>query len=154
MKNQKESIRKLISGLISADEDGGFWLPNIQRKFVWHEDQIGRLFDLIMPEYPISTLPVWRTQSAIKRRKFIDHYQADHQGAGRTYEPEDDKVKLSVLDGQPRLKSLFIGLKGSYEKRELYFNILSCDLTAPEDIRFRLDTCGKADRRSESHKTA
>lgn len=137
MKNQKESIRKLVAYLNTAEEGGGFWLPNIQRKFVWSEDQIERLFDSIMREYPISTLLVWRTSSAIKRRKFIDHYQSDYQEAGRIYEPEDDKVKLLVLDGQQRLQSLFIGLKGSYEKRELYLDILSGDLAAPEDIRFR-----------------
>jgi len=51
--------------------------------------------------------------------------------------PEDDKTKLLVLDGQQRLQSLFIGLKGSYEKRELYFDVLSGDLVAPEDIRYK-----------------
>lgn len=137
MKNQKESIRKLVSCLNNTEEGGGFWLPNIQRKFVWHENQIERLFDSIMREYPISTLLVWRSQSRIKRRKFIDHYQAEHREAGRTYEPEDDRVKLLVLDGQQRLQSLFIGLKGSYEKRELHLDILSGDLAAPEDIRYR-----------------
>ncbi|GAH49554.1 unnamed protein product, partial [marine sediment metagenome] len=32
---------------------------------------------------------------------------------------------------------LFIGLKGSYEKKELYFHVLSGDLVAPEDIRYK-----------------
>jgi hypothetical protein len=42
-----------------------------------------------------------------------------------------------VLDGQQRSQSLYIGLRGSYEGRELYFNILSGDPVAPDDIRFR-----------------
>ena len=54
-----------------------------------------------------------------------------------TFIPEDDRAKLLVLDGQQRLQSLFIGLKGSYEKRELYFDVLSGDLVAPEDIRYK-----------------
>lgn len=42
-----------------------------------------------------------------------------------------------VLDGQQRLQSLFIGLRGSYEKKELCFDVLSGDIVAPEDIRFK-----------------
>jgi outer membrane protease len=46
---------------------------------------------------------------------------------------------MLVLDGQQRLQSLFIGLKGSYAgtDRELYFDVLSGDVVAPEDIRYR-----------------
>ena len=55
MKNQKHTIRKIVGFLNNPDEDGGFWLPNIQRPFVWSEDQICRLFDSILREYPIST---------------------------------------------------------------------------------------------------
>ena len=45
MKNLKQTIRKIISFLNNPDEEGGFWLPNIQRPFVWSETQICRLFD-------------------------------------------------------------------------------------------------------------
>lgn len=137
MKNQKETIRKIVTYLNDEEANGGgYWLPNIQRPFVWREDQIEKLFDSIMREYPISTLLVWKTKSKIRRRKFIDNYKA---GLKLTdfYIPEDEKVKLLVLDGQQRLQSLFIGLKGSYDKRELYFNILSGDSTSPEEIKYQ-----------------
>jgi hypothetical protein len=51
--------------------------------------------------------------------------------------PDNDYVKNLVLDGQQRSQSLFIGLRGSYEGRELYLDILSGDPGAPDDIRFR-----------------
>lgn len=35
MKNQKQTIQKIVSFINNSDEDGGFWLPNIQRPFVW-----------------------------------------------------------------------------------------------------------------------
>jgi len=136
MKNQKETIRKMVTYLNNEEKDGGFWLPNIQRSFVWSEEQIERLFDSIMREYPISTLLVWRTKSHIRRRKFIDNFKHTLKLTD-FYVPEDSKTKLLVLDGQQRLQSLYIGLKGSYEKRELYFNLLSGDIVAPEDIRYR-----------------
>ncbi|MDF5719920.1 MAG: DUF262 domain-containing protein, partial [Rhizonema sp. PD37] len=53
------------------------------------------------------------------------------------YVLENSKTKLLVLDGQQRLQAMFIGLKGSYEKKELFFNVLSGDLVAPEDIRYQ-----------------
>lgn len=136
MRNQKETIRKIVSYLNNEERGGGFWLPNIQRAFVWHEDQIERLFDSIMREYPIGALLVWRTGSKIKRRKFIDNYKHTLRLID-FYVPENDQTKMLVLDGQQRLQSLFIGLKGSYDKKELYFDVLSGDLAAPEDIRYR-----------------
>ncbi|MBD2467867.1 DUF262 domain-containing protein [Nostoc sp. FACHB-145] len=135
MKNQKETIRKMVTYLNNEEKDGGFWLPNIQRPFVWSEEQIERLFDSIMREYPISTLLVWRTNAKIKCRKFIDHYKQSLK-LFDFYVTENNQVKLLVLDGQQRLQAMFIGLKGSYEKKELFFNVLSGDLVAPEDIRY------------------
>ncbi|MDJ0772629.1 MAG: DUF262 domain-containing protein [Mastigocoleus sp. MO_167.B18] len=119
----------------NEEKDGGFWLPNIQRPFVWSEEQIERLFDSIMREYPISTLLVWRTNAKIKCRKFIDHYKQSLK-LFDFYIPENNRTKLLVLDGQQRLQSMFIGLKGSYEKKELFFNVLSGNIVAPEDIRY------------------
>ena len=138
MQNKKLSIRKIVSYLNDEEaEGGGFWLPNIQRPFVWSEEQIARLFDSIMREYPISTLLVWKTKEAVKHRKFIDNYRRDIKLTD-FYVPDNTRSKMMVLDGQQRLQSLFIGLRGSYEGRELYFDVLSGGVAAaPEDIRFR-----------------
>ncbi len=134
MRNQTETIRRMVSNL----ENGGFCLPNIQREFVWSEEQIQRLFDSIMRKYPISTLLVWRTNSRIRHRKFIDNYKHTLRLTD-FYVPENEDVKYLVLDGQQRLQSLFIGLKGSFDGKELFFDVLSGDLVAPEDIRFRFE---------------
>lgn len=137
MQNRKLSIRKIVSYLNDEEsEGGGFWLPNIQRPFVWSQDQITRLFDSIMREYPISTLLVWKTKEPVKHRRFIDTY---HRNIKLTdfYVPEHKRAKMMVLDGQQRLQSLFIGLKGSYDGKELYFDVTSGQQVAPEDIRYR-----------------
>src|SRR5215213_6330853 len=137
MANQTETIRKFVSYLNNPDEQGGFWLPNIQRRFVWKEDQIEKLYDSILREYPIGTLLVWKTKSGIRRRKFIDNY---HVGMKLISDvPQDDHPKMMVLDGQQRLQSLFIGLRGSYDKKELFINILSGDLKAPEDTKYEFE---------------
>lgn len=144
MQNKKLPIRKIVTYLNDDEaEGGGFWLPNIQRPFVWNEEQIARLFDSIMREYPISTLLVWKTKELVKHRKFIDNYK---HGVKLTdfYVPDHVRSKMMVLDGQQRLQSLFIGLKGSYEGRELFFDALSGSVAAPEDIRYRFAFKDKA----------
>jgi uncharacterized protein with ParB-like and HNH nuclease domain len=132
MKTPKHSLRKIVRFLNNPDEDGGFWLPNIQRPFVWSEDQICRLFDSILREYPISTLLIWKTRAEVRHRKFIDNYRNGLR-LSDFYVPENGKKKCLVLDGQQRLQSLFIGLCGSYEGRELFLDILSGEVSAPDE---------------------
>jgi hypothetical protein len=142
MQNNRCSIMKLVRAFNDREMNGGFWLPNIQRPFVWKEEQIERLFDSIMREYPISTLLVWRTKEKIKHRKFIDTYRSA-QHLSDYFVPDNEYVKNLVLDGQQRCQSLYIGLRGSYEGRELYFNVLSGDPVTPDDIRFRFKFLSK-----------
>ena len=138
MNTQKVSLRKIVGYLNDPEQEGGFWLPNIQRPFVWSEDQICRLFDSILRQYPISTLLIWKTKTGVRRRKFIDNFREENRHRLSSLKvPDDDKKKCLVLDGQQRLQSLFIGLRGSYDKRELYLDILSGDLAAPDDVRYR-----------------
>ena len=148
MKVPKNSLRKIVRFLNNPDEDGGFWLPNIQRPFVWSEEQICRLFDSILCEYPIGTLLIWKTRGKIRRRKLIDNYRQEYrQRLSDFYVPEDDTKKCLVLDGQQRLQSLYIGLCGSYEGKELYLDILSGGASAPDDIKYKFDFLNSAEAR-------
>jgi uncharacterized protein with ParB-like and HNH nuclease domain len=138
MKTEKLSLRKIASYLNNPDEEGGFWLPNIQRAFVWSEEQICKLFDSILRQYPISTLLIWKTKAPVRRRKFIDNFKEEHRLHLRDFRvPDDKKKKCLVLDGQQRLQSLFIGLRGSYDGKELYLDILSGEVAAPDDVKFK-----------------
>ena len=105
--------------------------------------RICRLFDSILREYPISTLLVWKTTSGIRRRKFIENWTKKTLRLSDFYVPEDDKEN-SVLDGQQRLQSLFIGLCGSYEGEELHFDVLSGEVASTEDIKYRFDFLNSA----------
>lgn len=130
------SIRKVVKSLNENEENGGFWLPNIQRPFVWREEQIEKLFDSVMRDYPISTLLAWRTKSNMKKRRFIKDYK---KGINlyEQYEGNNNKAKYLVLDGQQRLQSFYIGLKGTYEKKKLCFNILSGKPSMPEETMYK-----------------
>lgn len=129
------SIRKVVKSLNENEENGGFWLPNIQRPFVWREEQIEKLFDSVMRDYPISTLLAWRTKSNMKKRRFIKDYK---KGINLYEQYEgNNKAKYLVLDGQQRLQSFYIGLKGTYEKKKLCFNILSGKPSMPEETMYK-----------------
>jgi hypothetical protein len=131
------TIKSLIAEINNEDaEGGGLWLPNIQRLFVWDEDQIEKLFDSIMRQYPVSSMMIWKTRDELRHRRFIDQYHDDFDLKG-LYRPTNKKLKKLVLDGQQRLQSLFIGLKGSIGGREMYFDLLSGDAKLPEEISFR-----------------
>lgn len=136
MRNERNTIWKIVRALNDAESNGGLWLPNIQRPFVWREEQIEKLFDSIMREYPISTLLVWRTREKVKHRKFIADWK-DSLKVSDAYVMENADAKGMVLDGQQRLQSLIIGLAGSYNGRELHFDVLSGAKASPEDIRYR-----------------
>ncbi len=135
MGKQSETIRKFVTYINNRDHLGGFWLPNIQRHFVWKEEQIERLYDSIMREYPIGSMLIWKTSSEIKHRKFIDNWK-DTLNITDFYNPENGHPKMLVLDGQQRSQSLFIGLMGKYNGKELHFDILSGDQRDPEDMRY------------------
>ncbi len=134
MRNKEETIRKFVSMVNNEEEQGGLWLPNIQRYFIWKKEQIEKLFDSIMREYPIGNFLIWKTKEPVKMRKFVDNYK-DGLRLLDFYVPKNNRIKLLVLDGQQRLQSLFIALKGSYNGEELYFNVLS-GKEEKEDIKF------------------
>lgn len=137
------SIRKVIQ-LINSNR---MFLPAIQRKYVWDENRIIKLFDSIMLGYPIGTFLFWEVNKNTANNmnysfyKFIDNYHERDNFVNTLVampiEMEYDTF-FSVLDGQQRLTSLYIALQGSlslkkykawatnddaYIKKELYFNI-------------------------------
>jgi len=109
-----------------------YFLPDIQRDFVWKPIQVYKLFDSLLRGYPISTLLFWKIngryieENNIKKLKFVNRSNAKNE--------LDTSVNLEkeyylVLDGQQRLTTFYLVLKGNYIIRnkpyDLYFNILS-----------------------------
>ncbi len=146
--------KKTIIATINDINDGKMFLPAIQRKFVWtNEDKITRLMDSIMCGYPIGTFLYWKVTGKIVNDggyslyKFVYDYtemNGDNEAAPRPIIPEEKEV-FAVLDGQQRLTSLCIALQGSLAlhkkrgpkpanipKKELYFNVKSVGVT-PSD---------------------
>src|SRR5229473_1189849 len=91
------------------------FLPHIQRPFVWEEDQMRRLFDSLMRDYPIQTFLFWRTKDAIKVRKFMTNidWDADLHLLYDSSKSSEGVEKTFVLDGQQRLQTLFALFNGT-----------------------------------------
>ena len=96
-----------------------YLLPSIQRKFVWTAPQIETLFDSIMRGYPINSFMFWRIQDPeIKKNfkfyKFLSEYREFFQ----VNNPDFDAIGCpdfdAIIDGQQRLTSLYLGLKGTF----------------------------------------
>lgn len=98
------------------------FLPAIQRPYVWEPSQIIALFDSLLKGYPISSFLFWELEADRRSDweiyKFIESFrQGDTHN--ELVEPDGREVTL-VLDGQQRLTSLLIGLRGSYTTRKKY----------------------------------
>src|SRR5687767_2015994 len=110
-----------IYDAISAIQKKKYLLPAIQREFVWDTEQIEQLFDSLLREYPISTFLFWEiTKNRISNfqlYEFIKDYHQTKNKHNQKAELSKDEGVTAVLDGQQRLTSLYIGLRGSYAEK-------------------------------------
>lgn len=133
-----------IESVIKDIDSKKYLLPSIQREFVWSTGQIEKLFDSLMRDYPINAFLFWKVPrekvSEFKFYEFLrDYHQKDnkHNPKANTNGTEDI---IAILDGQQRMTSLYIALKGTYAykmsykrwdnpaaypKRKLYLNLLA-----------------------------
>ncbi|WRE93703.1 DUF262 domain-containing protein [Helicobacter pylori] len=145
-----------------------YFLPDIQREYVWLQNADGKkieqLFDSILRGYPIGSFLFWKLPKE-------DIAKSDEQDSDKlnfqlyqfitNYDerkPHNEKIRIEqikrddlyiVLDGQQRLTSLYIGLKGTrtlkkknakinnpnaYEEKRLYLNLKhQPNMDKPED---------------------
>ncbi|EHQ9266856.1 DUF262 domain-containing protein [Vibrio alginolyticus] len=110
-----------IAEAIENIEKQKYLLPSIQREFEWKHDKIEWLFDSIMRNYPISSFLFWRVEGETKEKfkfyRFIRNFRQRYQTHNEEVNTAGHNDFHAVLDGQQRLTSLYIGLRGSYAYR-------------------------------------
>lgn len=133
-----------IKNVIEKIHKKEYLLPTIQREFVWDTYQIEKLFDSLMRDYPISSFLFWEVEKEnVKNYEFYEFIREYHEKNNR-HNPKasingEDKI-TAILDGQQRLTSLYIALKGNfayklprkrydnpdaYPSRKLYINLVA-----------------------------
>ncbi|MGN8521113.1 DUF262 domain-containing protein [Helicobacter pylori] len=175
-----KSIKDVVDGL-----NVRYFLPDIQREYVWlkkaDEKKIEQLFDSILRGYPIGSFLLWKLpkediaksdeQDSDKLNfqlyKFIENYdeRKPHNEKIRIEQIKRDDLSI-VLDGQQRLTSLYIGLKGTrtlkkknakndnpnaYEEKRLYLNLKhQPNMDNPED-NYQFEFHAKAPENDKEH---
>ncbi|GAA7506505.1 DUF262 domain-containing protein [Helicobacter pylori] len=162
-----------------------YFLPDIQREYVWlkkaDEKKIEQLFDSILRGYPIGSFLFWKLQKEdiaksdeqdsdklnFQLYQFITNYdeRKPHNEKIRIEQIKHDDLYI-VLDGQQRLTSLYIGLKGTrtlkkkkarndnpnaYEEKRLYLNLKhQLNMDNPED-NYKFEFHAKKPENDEKH---
>ncbi|GAA8864503.1 DUF262 domain-containing protein [Helicobacter pylori] len=175
-----KSIKEVVDGL-----NVRYFLPDIQREYVWlqkaDEKKIEQLFDSILRGYPIGSFLFWKLQKEdiaksdeqdsdklnFQLYQFITNYdeRKPHNEKIRIEEIRRDDLSI-VLDGQQRLTSLYIGLKGTrtlkkknakinnpnaYEEKRLYLNLKhQPNMDNPEDD-YQFEFHAKKPENDEEH---
>lgn len=95
-----------------------YLLPSIQREYEWTQKQVVELFDSLMKEYPINSFLFWKVDRNIVSEyvfyEFIKDYNEFDNNKTKLHNVTGQQEVIAILDGQQRLSSLFIALKGSY----------------------------------------
>lgn len=176
------TIKEVVDGL-----NVRYFLPDIQREYVWlqkaDEKKIEQLFDSILRGYPIGSFLFWKLQKEdiaksdeqdsdklnFQLYQFITNYdeRKPHNEKIRIEEIRRDDLSI-VLDGQQRLTSLYIGLKGTrtlkkkkkgarydnpnaYEEKRLYLNLKhQPNMDNPED-NYQFEFHAKKPENDENH---
>lgn len=118
-------------------------LPAIQREFVWKPEQIIGLFDSLLRGFPIGSFLFWKVEP--ERRgdyQFYNFLQNYHERDLR-HNPKADLSGegsvIATLDGQQRLTSLYIGLRGSYALKKPYARRTNDAAFIPKRLYLNLD---------------
>ena len=135
---------------IVREVNRNWYLPAIQRELVWKTDKIERLFDSIMSDFPIGSFLFWSLEQKNKDEwpiyEFIRDFDEENPHNALANMAGIQKDITLILDGQQRITSLFIGLRGSYRyfyyrwrKAKFHLNLLKEPIPndeSPEELTY------------------
>lgn len=151
-----------IAEVMADISNNKYVLPSIQREYVWDTIQIETLFDSLMQDYPIGAFLFWEIgKDKLGDYDFYEFLKNYHEKTSVHNKKADLKGAngvTAVLDGQQRLTSIYIGLKGSYADRlkykqkkndnayptrKLYLNLISGSNDSSNEYDFQFLVCSK-----------
>ncbi|MBI86599.1 MAG: hypothetical protein CMG63_00825 [Candidatus Marinimicrobia bacterium] len=102
-----------IRQILDKIDDNQLFVPAFQREYVWKRANVRSLFSSLVKDYPTGSLLIWETNKPPELK-------------GTVYEKTWGAVKL-ILDGQQRITSLYLIIKGKnppyYQEKEITQNI-------------------------------
>ena len=174
------TVAELVARLTTNEEnpEEPIYIPSLQREFCWSHSQIEELFDSLLRGLPVGALLFWHVTGETARSeatyRFIKHYaeesayptekkydRDERWVRNKSHQFTDEEKRPSeytfALDGQQRLTSFLIGLRGthyrhksqqwksqldSYSERRLHLDVLSDPEErdgSGEDLRYRFN---------------
>lgn len=94
-----------LSDIINDIERGKLKIPRFQRDFIWERTKVLKLLDSIYNEFPIGSFFFWRAD-----KKYVNFFR----NIAELELPKPDKSESLdfILDGQQRITSLYVTIKG------------------------------------------
>lgn len=108
---QKDSEQRIevrpstLANLVGDVSHGRYRIPQFQREYVWPRSKVIELLDSIYHEYPIGSFFIWKAG-----REHNDLFRHSVELELPSIRPDSDVSY--VLDGQQRIVSLYVTLKG------------------------------------------
>lgn len=128
---------KTVNEVVMKMRGKKFVLPVIQRRLVWKEDSMTKLFDTLLKEHSFGAIIVLKEEAG--RLPLFESREFSDDGEPRQSDPQVailDDEQFFVIDGQQRLQTFYIGLCGSFGGKKLYFDLYSDFQRAEYDFRF------------------
>ena len=116
------------NGLMADLERGYIQIPKFQRDFVWSKKESADLIDSLLKGYPIGTFILWRTRERFNNVKALGDQKFPTV-------PDNYYIKY-ILDGQQRLASLYVIVKGlqvEKDDKKIDYKNIYVDLDAQND---------------------
>ncbi|PTQ87648.1 DUF262 domain-containing protein [Nitrosomonas ureae] len=127
-----------IADAVAEIDEEKFVLPVIQRSLVWTEDKMELLFDTLLKGDSFGGVMVIEEE---KDTKPLFNYRPFTKNGNFILSRQIDSLKQSqffVIDGQQRLQTFYIGLKGTINGKSLYFDLFS-DFNSEYEFKFEKD---------------
>lgn len=124
-----------IAEVIDDIQEDKYVLPVIQRRLVWDEEKMELLFDTVLKGDSFGGIMVIEEEMDSKPLFAYRTFTKDGSIIGARQVDRLSQLQRFVIDGQQRLQTFYIGLKGSINGGVLYFDLYS-DFNLEFEFRF------------------
>lgn len=121
---------------IARIRDDAIVLPVIQRRLVWDEDKMELLFDTLLRSNSFGGIMSIEEEKDNRPIFAFRKFTVDGTIVQSQEEEALPKTHNLIIDGQQRLQSFYIGLCGSINGKQLYFDLFSDYQESDFNFRF------------------
>ena len=114
-----------VSDVVSEISEEKYVLPVIQRELVWTEEKMELLFDSLLKGNSFGGIIVIEEDKDTKPLFASRIFSRDGNQLPSQNIEQLSKTQYFVIDGQQRLQSFYIGLKGTFHGKTLFFDLFS-----------------------------